>query len=125
MTLYILKYNNYYNRLVKYESNIEGYEPYITYTLQSTNFDTADGVNTIHVVGVGEYDGTGDYLIAYDNGEIVSRWFIVDAVRTRAGQYQLSLHRDVVADYYNVIKESPMFIEKATLGDGDPLIFNT
>ena len=125
MPLYILKYNNYYNRLVKYESSIEDYEPYITYTLQSTNFNAADGVDTTHVVGVGDYDGTGDYLIVYENNEIVSRWFIIDAVRTRAGQYQLSLHRDVVADYYNVIKESPMFIEKATLGDGDPLIFNT
>lgn len=125
MTLYILKYNGYYNRLVKYESDMEDYEPYITYTLQSTNFNPADGVNTTHVFGAGEYDGTGDYLIAYDNNEIVSRWFIIDAVRTRAGQYQLALHRDLVVDYYNVIKESPMFIEKATLGDGDSLIFNT
>lgn len=126
MTLYILKYNNYYNRLVKSYDSMEDYEPYITYTLQSTNFNPADGVDTTHVFGAGEYDGTGDYLIALDeDGQIASRWFIIDSVRTRAGQYQLTLHRDLVVDYYNVIKESPMFIEKATLGDGDPLIYNT
>lgn len=126
MTLYILKYNNYYNRLVKYENSMEAYEPYITYTLQSTNFNPADGVDTTHVFGVGEYDGTGDYLIAYDNNEIVSRWFIIDSIRTRAGQYQLTLHRDLVVDYYNVIKESPMFIEKATINSStDPFIFNS
>lgn len=125
MTLYILKYNNYYNRLVKSYDNMEDYEPYITYTLQSTNFNPADGVDTTHVFGAGEYDGTGDYLIVYDNNEIVSRWFIIDSIRTRAGQYQLALRRDLVVDYYNVIKESPMFIEKATLGDGDPLVYNT
>ena len=63
-----------------------------------------------------------NYLIAYDNNEIVSRWFIIDAVRTRAGQYQLTLHRDLVVDYLNVIKESPMFIEKATLGASNGLL---
>lgn len=126
MTLYILKYNNYYNRLVKSYDNMEDYEPYVIYTLMSTNFNPNDGVDTQHLFGVGEYDGTGDYLIALDdNGEIHSRWFIIDAVRTRAGQYQVTLHRDLVVDYYNVIKQSPMFIEKATLGDGDPLIYNT
>ena len=126
MTLYILEYNNYYNRLVKQEESLEAYQQYIIYDLISTNFNPADKVNTQHVIGNGDYDGKGDYVIAVDeDGDIVSRWFIVDATRTRAGQWQLTLHRDLVVDYYNIIAESPMFIEKATLGDGDPLIFNT
>ena len=92
MTLYILKYNNYYNRLVKSESTIDEYKQYLIYpqteigVIQSVNFNPNDGVDTQHVIGVGEYDGTGDYLIAVDeDGEIVSRWFIIDTVRTRAG----------------------------------------
>lgn len=124
MTLYILKYNNYYNRLIKSENSIEDYDPYITYTLPTTNFNPADGVNTTHILGVGEYDGTGDYLIAVDDNEIISRWFIIDSVRTRSGQYNLQLRRDLVVDYYNVIKKSPMFIEKATLPYSSPLLFN-
>ena len=125
MTLYILSYNNYYNRLVKSFDTMEEYEPYVTYTLQTTNFNPNDGVNTQHVIGVGEYDGTGDYLITLDeDGKIVSRWFIIDSVRTRAGQYQLTLRRDLVVDYYNIIVQSPMFIEKATLPDSDDFIFN-
>ena len=125
MTLYILSYNNYYNRLVKSFDNMEDYEPYVIYTLQTTNFSPNDGVNTQHVIGVGEYDGTGDYLIALDDyGKIVSRWFIIDSVRTRAGQYNLTLRRDLVVDYYNIIVQSPMFIEKATLPYSSPLLFN-
>ena len=131
MTLYILNYNNYYNRLVKREDSIDEYKKYLIYPqteigiIQSVNFNPNDHVNTQHVIGTGEYDGTGDYLIAYENNEIVSRWFIIESQRTRAGQWTLTLRRDVVVDYYNVIIESPMFIEKATLGDGDPLIYNT
>lgn len=124
MTLYILKYNNYYNRIVKYESTMEDYDSFITYTLPASNFNPADGVNTTHICGAGDYDGSGDYLIVYDDNRIVSRWFIIDSVRTRAGQYQLNLHRDLVVDYYNVISDSPLFVEKALLSDGDPLIYN-
>ena len=125
MTLYILEYNNYYNRLVKKEESLEDYQPYIIYDLLNTNFNPSDKVNTQHTFGVGDYDGKGDYLIAVDDdGTINSRWFIIQADRTRAGQYQLSLHRDLVVDYYNLIKESPMFIEKAILKDNDPMIFN-
>lgn len=125
MTLYILEYNNYYNRLVKQEESLEAYQQYIIYELVNTNFNPADKVNTQHVIGNGDYDGSGDYVIAVDeDGTINSRWFIVQADRTRAGQWQLTLHRDLVVDYYNIITESPMFIEKATLGDGDPLIYN-
>lgn len=123
MTLYILNYNSYYNRLVKKEDSIEGYQAYIHYTQMNANFNPNDSINTQHIVGQGEYDGKGDYLIVYDN-DIVSRWFIIDSTRTRAGQWQLTLHRDVIADYYNLIIESPVFIEKATLSKNNPLIFN-
>lgn len=126
MTLYILEYNNYYNRLVKQEESLEAYQQYIIYELINTNFNPADKVNTQHVIGNGDYDGSGDYVIAVnEDGTINSRWFIIQADRTRAGQWQLTLHRDVVVDYYNIIIESPMFIEKATLPDSDPFIYNS
>ena len=133
MTLYILKYNNYYNRLVKSFDNMEDYEPYINYTLQTTNFNPNDGVDTQQLVGSGDYDGKGDYVIIADTEAsqtgwtevIKSRWFIIEAQRTRSGQWNLTLHRDVIADYYNIILESPMFIEKATLLADNPLIFNS
>lgn len=73
-----------------------------------------------------EYDGTGDYLLVVNElNEIVSRWFIIESVRDRAGQYTLTLHRDLVADHYNEILNVPMFIEKATINQiNDPAIFN-
>ena len=72
------------------------------------------------------YDGKGDYLIAHNpqTDEIDSRWFIIDCTRTRDGQWQLTLHRDLVVDYYDAIINSPMFIEKATLAEGDQFIYN-
>ena len=49
----------------------------------------------------------------------------MECVRVRAGQYQLSLKRDVIADYYNDIKSAPVYIEKAMITDSqNPLLYN-
>ena len=124
MNLYIFDYNNYYNRIVKKEETIAGYGQYL-YLLQNTNFVPNDGVNTEHLIGSGDYSGGGNYLVAVDNNEIVSRWFIIESVRTRGGQWNLTLHRDLVADHYDEVLNAPMFIEKATLADSDPMIYNS
>lgn len=129
MTLYILSgWNNYYNRLIKFTNwdNIEEWDPSVVYILEKTNFNPNDGIITTHIIGTGNYDGKGDYLLAMDeDNQIVSRWFIVNSERTRAGQYQLTLKRDVIVDYYNIITEGGIaFIEKADLDIESPFIFN-
>ena len=128
MTLYILNYNNYYNRIMKRESSIEDYQSYIIYTLESSNFNPTDGIDTTHVFGSNAhmYDGSGDYvLVVNEYNQIVSRWFIIEAVRSRQGQWILDLKRDLFADYWDQIIESPCFIEKGNLLLDDPLIFNS
>lgn len=133
--LLIFKYNNYYNRLVKVEDTLAGYreegEEVYSFT---ANFNPGNGVVTQILVGTGDYDGKGDYLLVglyyIDSNtretsyRIDSRWFILDAERTRGGQYLLTLKRDVVVDYYNIVLDAPCFIEKATLATNNPLIFN-
>lgn len=122
-TLYLLNYNNYYNRLVKKEETLQDYADYIVSTQQNINFNPGDGVDTTQIVST--LEGTHpDYLIVADGQDIVSRWFIVDAPRLRSGQYQLELHRDGVADEYENVVNAPCFIEKATLDSADPMIFN-
>lgn len=122
-TLYLLNYNNYYNRMVKKELSLIDYAEYIVSTLQNINFNPGDGVDTTQIVST--LEGTHpDYLIVADGQEIVSRWFIVDAPRLRSGQYELQLHRDGVADKYEDVLNAPCFIEKATLDNADPMIFN-
>lgn len=126
VNLYILKYNNYFNRLVKKEDTISDYEPFTHYILQSANFNPNDGIDTTHLIGAGDYDGGGDYLLVVDQEEkIQSRWFILEASRTRGGQYRITAHRDVIADWMNIILDAPAFIEKATASFDDPAIYNS
>ena len=49
----------------------------------------------------------------------------MEAVRNRKGQYILSLKRDLVADNYDNVINAPCFIEKATVDENDPAIYNS
>ena len=124
MNLHILKFNNYYNRIIKRFDTLQEYLPYqIGDTMLNVNFVPNDGVATTQLTNR-SYQNLGDYLLVVEDGEILSRWFIMECKRLRNGQYQLTLRRDLVADYYNPILNAPCFIEKATVGNTDPAIFN-
>lgn len=124
MDLYYLNFNNYYNRQLKVLSTLSAYLPYVTaQTDGDRNFNPANDI-TVKFITNRDRDEIGDYMLAVDNGVIVSRWFILNGDRTRQGQYELTVRRDVLADYYTQVITAPCFIEKATLDTGDPMIFN-
>lgn len=124
MNLYLLKYNNYYNRIVKKFNTLAEYlvTPYYNNdVVENVNFNPNDGVDTEQIINS---NGKFDYCILADGNNIISRWFILECKRERNGQYRLSLRRDLVVDNYNEIISSPCFIEKATVTNSDPAIFN-
>lgn len=129
MTLYFYKYNNYYNRMAKY-----GGPSLLTYadhgelleTMTGINFNPNDNIITKQILNYrpGPDDKSPDYMIVADGNTIISRWFVMELVRTRGGQYEATLLRDVISDWYEDIVEAPIFVEKATLIQSDPAIFN-
>lgn len=127
MALFYYKYNNYNNRRLKREDTLQGYSDYLVYTEVNPNFNPGDGVSTQITVGRDQnvYASNADYVIYSETGtNITSRWFIMESSFNRSGQYVINLYRDMVADFYNEILNADTFIEKATLPDSSPLIFN-
>lgn len=123
--LYFLNYNNYFNRQVKQLETIADYQPYVIDVLQNVNlWNPGDGMMTEQVVNW-DNEQNPNYVLAETTDGNFTRWFVIEAERTRAGQYKMQLKRDVVADNYEAILEAPMFIEKATpLSTSDPAIYN-
>lgn len=125
MTLYILNYNNYFNRQVKKEASINDYlvsTYYSNVKIDNVSFNPGDGINTVQIINS---TVLGDYAVLYDDisKKIISRWFILDQKRTLTGQYSLSLKRDVLVDNYDVVIRSPAMIDRAYLDNNDPYIF--
>ena len=138
MQLLLLHYNNYFNRIIKKKETIADYKAADTNykEVSNINFNPGDGVATSLVLGLGQtgeiFDANEefDYLVAYEtvNNEAVidSRWFILEQDRKRGGQYELTLKRDVLADNYNAVINSPIFLEKGFINDvNDPLLYNS
>ena len=124
--IYLLKYNNYYNRIIKGYDNVEGYidnETIVYRTPNPVNFNPNDGINTRHDLNCGNVDV--DYLLCYDTSKLeLSRWFIMEMTRLANGQYRLQLRRDLIQDFKSDVINAPSFIEKATARANDPAIYN-
>ena len=138
MQLLLLHYNNYFNRIIKKKDTIADYKAADAdyKEVSNINFNPSDGVNTSLVLGLGqtgalfEGDDEFDYLVAYEvvgNDNVInSRWFILEQDRQRSGQYELTLKRDVLADNYADVLNSPIFLEKGFINDvNDPLLYNS
>ena len=137
MQLLLLHYNNYFNRIIKKENTIAAYKAADAAYKEASNinFNPGDGVNTSLVLGLGQngslfVGNEFDYLVAYElvnNDPVInSRWFIVEQDRQRAGQFELTLKRDVLADNYTDVVNSPIFLEKGFINDvNDPLLYNS
>ena len=138
MQLLLLHYNNYFNRIIKKKDTIADYKSAdANYKeVSNINFNPGDGVATSIVLGLGqngsifEGDDEFDYLVTYevvDNINVIKgRWFILEQDRKRGGQYELTLKRDVLADNYIDVVNSPIFLEKGFINDvNDPLLYNS
>lgn len=134
MNLYFLhNYNNYFNRRIKPTFN---YRTLHEFELENSDYDAAyitgvqfafnDCVETTQIVNWDNHWSPDYMILCYDNETIHSTWFVLDSYYQRNGQFNLSLRRDVVNDFYESVLEAPTYIEKATINDrNNPLLYNS
>lgn len=129
MKLLLLKYNNYYNRILKGYANIDGYKLAVGTSgyaeVGGVNFNPRDGINTYHTVNTPfEFD----YMLVFDDTEpyaIRSRWFAIDSQYENLLQRTVTLRRDVLYDYSGSYGTAPAFIEKGAVTTSDSAIYNS
>jgi hypothetical protein len=124
--LFLSNFNNYYNRHIKTVDTLEEYFTDNDYILKEcVNFTPGDGV-TSQITTNWDLDWLADYMVVLnDANEVVSRWFVLSAVRTLNNQYTLNVRRDVIVDFYKEVIEAPVFVQKANLLSANPLIYNS
>lgn len=134
-TIYLLQYNQYYNKIVKRLDTLEDYLPFVIYNgddykLTNNAFNPRDHIDAQLIVNTP--DASYDYLLVVDEeGNIDSRWFVTEAIYLKAegvrssGQYQLNIHRDLLADYLDEVVQSPIYFERAIFNSDNPLIYNS
>ena len=124
VNLLFLSYNNYFNRIIRKEKDIADYMTYKCHLVQKVGFNPNDGVDTSIIVNWNKNFFPDYCIVLSEQNSIISKWFVTDFPRTRAGQYNAVLKRDVVSDHYEEVVNSPCFIEKGFVSSQNPLIFN-
>lgn len=123
--IYLLKYNNYFNRKLMRYDTISEYPNKTLYPYE-VNFEYRDGISTTLVLNTAYIENDlFDYMLVEDlTTNFFSRWFIIESSKIVGGQFRFKLRRDVLAEHISEILEAPCYIEKATLKNNNPLIFN-
>lgn len=125
MLIYFLQFNSKINRIVKTFAKLDGYRSFIVIgPKDATNFPYADGVVARETYNF-ETENMPDYAVIVDDQEnVISRWYIEQIHYTRKKQYTIDFRRDVLADFKEQVINATCLIEKATVSDNDPAIFN-
>lgn len=129
-TIYLLQFNNYFNRTVKGPyGRLDDYT-YNGATIvgQITNmslWNPNDGVDTQITSNLG-LTAVPDYCLVEDGSAIIQRWFVIEAKRLQGQQYRLTLHRDTIAEEYTTIMANEeSYIERGWCDVSDPAIYNS
>lgn len=132
----LVQFNDYYNRTIKKLDTVAEYFEYPYLVYQNQNFYPSDGINTSLVlnspslingpiINQGDIEACNYLLVIGEMSQIESRWFIIESTQTRAGQYNFTLRRDVIADNYDAVLDATCYIEKANVPSvSDIAIYN-
>lgn len=140
-------YNNYYNRIHKpAQSTIDLYtnvgapitvdRMWDVCQFDNINFVRADNLDTSLTINVSQDPDTAtevinpsragmtasminpDYLLVCNGTTVISRWFIIESVWNREWQFKLTLRRDLLADFWDMIKDEDFYCEKGPIPSG-------
>jgi len=130
-TIYLLQFNNYFNRTVKgqaygtYELYVQGGANTVGRITNMSLWNPNDGVDTQITSNLG-LTAIPDYCLVCDERQVLQRWFVVEARRIQGQQYTLILHRDTIAEEYATIMDNAeSYIERGWCDVANSAIYNT
>lgn len=128
MTLQILNFKNYTDRICNRLETVNEYRQYALHELLDIQFNMGDGIRTTQIVNV-DLATSGNYLVVSENNVVLSRWYIMETDWLRMGQVRLHLKRDVIDDYILDIKDKDFIIKRGLISPDagqelSPEIFN-
>ena len=128
--LFLLNYNNYYNRLIKKLNTLDDYllaDPNY-FKIESVNFLSTDEVNAsaiINVVDLAFNMNNYNYMISQrEDSTDFDRWFITKIENIRGCQFKLFLRRDLISENWDNLNASALLINKGYCDISNPQFFN-
>lgn len=83
------------------------------YTFDNINFISGNGIQTTQTINGVDSDESPSYLTATDETGKTTEWFVIQCIKTRKSQVNLTLRRDFLDEYWTQLKNQPFICEKA------------
>lgn len=127
MDIYLLSYNNYYNRIYKREETLSAYLSFVVYQVAGVNtWANGDGVDNSWTTGIVSENIAGvDYMLTCTGDKILGRWFVIEKNEISKNRYKLTLRRDLFAESLPLVENNAFFAERCIIPDTSPYIYNT
>ena len=123
--LFLEKFSNYASRKIyRLETRMEYIAGRLFCELSTNNFNPNDGIEADAIVNWPKAWEPDYMVLLTDDQEVSSRWFVMEWIRTRGGQYRAVLRRDVLADYLGPVMKASAIVERGPLSPASPYIFN-
>ena len=132
--LYAIKgFTSYFDRKVRRLDNLSDYTAGRSFWGSfRVNFPQNDGITTSFIFNLDadkskeiHEQGVPNYLLVCSLlNDIESRWYVTECKYIRENQYELSLRRDLVADYMSEVLLAPCLVERGPLPEGSPYLLN-
>lgn len=83
------------------------------YTFDNINFISGNGIQTTQTINGVDSDESPSYLTATDETGKTTEWFVIQCIKTRKSQINLTLRRDFLDEYWTQLENQPFICEKA------------
>ena len=126
-TLYLFKWNNYRNKIIKGRPQISDGTPYTDSKGGSLlKFNPNDGIDAECVLNLNYNNFEYNYILEVESGTNFTRsWFIKEPIRLSENQVKLILVRDIVSDYLHDTLNTDLVINRGKCLLSDSAIYNT
>ena len=123
-SLYLFKWNNYRNKLVKGRPQTSQGIQYNVNGNSQLKFNPNDGISAECILNINYNSFNYDYILESENNVIIRSWFIKEVIRLQVNQVRCILVRDIVTDQLTTVLNNELMVHRGICSESNSAIYN-
>ncbi len=123
-SLYLFKWNNYRNKLVKGRPQTSQGFQYNVNGNSQLKFNPNDGIYAEHIFNINYNSFNYDYILECEDNVVIRSWFIKEVIRLQVNQVKCILVRDIVSDVLSTVLNNELMIHRGICSESNSAIYN-
>ena len=122
--LYLFKWNNYRNKLVKGRPQTSQGIQYNANGNSQLKFNPNDGISAECILNINYNSFNYDYILECEDNTVIRSWFIKEVIRLQVNQVKCILVRDIITDLLSTVLNNELMIHRGICQASNSAIYN-